>query len=81
MSATNGKTKIIMWLLGILVAGMTSIASVFWSKLDRHVEKSHESHSSFVAHDALTEARYAEILRRLDKIDRTLDAINGVPHR
>jgi len=76
----NGKTRIIYWLMGILQVGVV-LAITYWTGQIKGLEGWKEDHLEWSSarlveiESRLTrqEARYEEILRRLETIDQKLD--------
>lgn len=83
MTAVNGyKTKIIYWLLAVIQACGLGVIGYWVGRVDK-VEARIESHEkeasgqwlSFEGRISRAESNYDEILRRLDRMEHTLDSL------
>jgi len=65
------------WLAGILVTAVLTFAAYNWNRLEDRVQAAEERTTQLTAEQAEIHAvsisRFEEVIRRLDRIERTLD--------
>ena len=70
----NGKAKLIGWLLGVLQA-LLFAGMLYWTGRIERIDGKAVEHGQQLAR---LEAHYAEILRRLDRIEASVERFNHV---